>query len=236
MSRAGARRPAKRARPPRSSHHSVETRARLLAAARDLFVERGFPRVTVREICRDAGANVAAVSYHFGDKLGLYREVARQALDAIRETSDLSVKTPPGTSVEERLRHYVRTFLPRLAKPSDGAQWIGKLMNNKMVAPTPIATWIFTEAIVPRLLYLKTIVAELLDVEPTDPRVAQCVTSIQAQCLYYRPDPFKTAVAPGWAPTDDAAVAAIVDHVVRFSLAGIKAVRKGPSVRVKTRS
>ena len=56
------------------------TRARLLAAAERLFADRGFKKVTVREICRAARANVAAINYHFGDKLGLYREVLQLSL------------------------------------------------------------------------------------------------------------------------------------------------------------
>jgi AcrR family transcriptional regulator len=51
------------------------TRERLLTAAAALFAEHGFRRVTVRDICEEASANVAAVNYHFGDKQGLYREV-----------------------------------------------------------------------------------------------------------------------------------------------------------------
>ena len=59
-----------------------ETRERLLQVAKQLFADRGFRNVTVREICRDAHANVAAVNYHFGDKLGLYRAVLQSAIDA----------------------------------------------------------------------------------------------------------------------------------------------------------
>ena len=62
---------------------------------------------------------------------------------------------------------------------------------------------------------------------PDDDRVAHCVMSIQSQCLFYRPDRFKSAVAPGWAPATDDAVAEIGEHIVRFSLAGIAAVRDG---------
>ena len=39
-----------------------ETRFRVLQAAERLFAERGFKKVTVREICRAAKANVAAVN------------------------------------------------------------------------------------------------------------------------------------------------------------------------------
>ena len=80
-----------------------ETRERLLAAGQRLFADRGFKKVTVREICREAGANVAAVNYHFGDKLGLYREVLQQAIDAMRATtSTLKPEPRPGGSPRSR--------------------------------------------------------------------------------------------------------------------------------------
>ena len=101
----------------------------------------------------------------------------------------------------------------------------GKLMNHEMASPTPIATWIFTEAVVPRIMFLRNVIAELLDFDPTDPRVAAYVTSVQARCLFYRPDPFKNSVIPGCAPSDDAAVGALAEHIVQFSLAGIRAIR-----------
>ena len=58
----------------------ADTRERLVTAASELFAENGFRKVTVRDICTAAGANVAAVNYHFGDKLGLYREVLERAI------------------------------------------------------------------------------------------------------------------------------------------------------------
>jgi AcrR family transcriptional regulator len=65
-----------------------ETRERVRRAAAQLFADRGFKKVTVRDICRGARANVAAVNYHFGDKNGLYREVLQRAIDTLRATSD----------------------------------------------------------------------------------------------------------------------------------------------------
>ena len=66
----------------------AKTRERLIEAGTRLFAERGFKRVSVREICCEARANVAAVNYHFGDKLGLYREVVQSAVVAMRSTGD----------------------------------------------------------------------------------------------------------------------------------------------------
>src|SRR5205823_3421178 len=63
------------------------TRVRVLTVASRLFAANGFEKVTVREICRAADANVAAVNYHFGDKLGLYREVLAKAIETMSATT-----------------------------------------------------------------------------------------------------------------------------------------------------
>ena len=57
------------------------TRTRLLKAAAEVFAEHGYENATVRQICTRAGANVALVNYHFGDKLELYTEVKNVFVD-----------------------------------------------------------------------------------------------------------------------------------------------------------
>ncbi|MDO9600603.1 MAG: TetR/AcrR family transcriptional regulator [Azoarcus sp.] len=52
-----------------------ETRDRILDAAEGLFVEHGFEATSMRMITSSAGANIAAVNYHFGTKDALIQEV-----------------------------------------------------------------------------------------------------------------------------------------------------------------
>ena len=93
--------------------HDLETRARLLQSAAQLFAARGFKDVTVREICRAARANVAAVNYHFGDKTGLYREVLQLAIDTMRSTNDVAREAGRGLPADEQLRQYIKISMCR---------------------------------------------------------------------------------------------------------------------------
>src|ERR1039458_4822482 len=63
---------------------AASTREKLIEAAGHVFAEHGYQATTVREIVKRSGANIAAVNYHFGDKLGLYTEVLQQSVRAAR--------------------------------------------------------------------------------------------------------------------------------------------------------
>jgi TetR/AcrR family transcriptional regulator, regulator of cefoperazone and chloramphenicol sensitivity len=196
------------------------TRERLLHAATRLFAEKGFRSVTVRDLCRKADANLAAVNYHFGDKLGLYREVMENALKGVRD--DPTIDVPEGTPAEERLRHYIHAYLPRLAAPHGHAVWAQKLMRQEMIEPTALAPWIAEQVILPRVRFLSGTVAELLGAELDDPRVGRCVVSLQAQCLFYLPNRFRDATFTGWRDTGEDAIREAAEHIATFTLAGIR--------------
>lgn len=62
---------------------AVNTRLNLLDTAELLFSQQGISATPLRQITEQAGANLAAVNYHFGSKLGLAREVLRRRLDEL---------------------------------------------------------------------------------------------------------------------------------------------------------
>ncbi|MDE3176333.1 MAG: TetR family transcriptional regulator, partial [Pseudomonadota bacterium] len=47
------------------------TRAALLAAALQVFGDKGFEAASTRQIAAAAGVNIAMIAYHFGGKEGL---------------------------------------------------------------------------------------------------------------------------------------------------------------------
>lgn len=62
---------------------SAATRERLLTAAERLLLAERYDEVSVRRICAEAGANAAAVHYHFGSKEALVAALLEDRLGAL---------------------------------------------------------------------------------------------------------------------------------------------------------
>ena len=89
------------------------TKNAILEAAEKLFSERGFGAVALREIAREAGANVGSITYHFDSKLGLLeaiyqrhtRPMNQRRLELLGEARRIS---DPEQRLMAVLRAYVR--------------------------------------------------------------------------------------------------------------------------------
>jgi len=69
---------------PTKQSAQIDTRTRLLRTSLSIFAHRDFDAVSVREIVERAGANIAAISYHFGGKQGLYLGTAEFLADSLQ--------------------------------------------------------------------------------------------------------------------------------------------------------
>jgi TetR/AcrR family transcriptional regulator, regulator of cefoperazone and chloramphenicol sensitivity len=207
-----------------------ETRERLLTAGTRLFAERGFKHVTVREICRAAHANVAAINYHFGDKLGLYREIVRSAIDRMRATNDAARDAGRGQPPEEQLRRYITIFNHRLL--ASGHELLHRVIAREMHDPTPALDDLIEQGIRPRVDYLLTLVAGALGCDKTDPRVLRCAASIQAQSVAYLPNAIADRIGLRTKLTAGQ-IGEIADHIADFSIAGVRAISSSARDRAR---
>ena len=83
-----------------------KTRCNLLNAACDIFAQKGYRDTKVADICERAGANVAAVNYHFGDKASLYKETWQYAFQNYDEPAP---SEPVTDSPQDLLLEYIQT-------------------------------------------------------------------------------------------------------------------------------
>jgi len=201
-----------------------ETRERLLAAAERLFADRGFKKVTVREICRAARANVAAVNYHFGDKIGLYREVLQSAIDRMRATNEAARQAGQGQRAEEQLRRYIIIFVHRFL--ASGSDAVHRLITREMHDPTPAIDALVEQGVRPRIEYLSGVLADMIGCPRTDKRVLRCLASVQAQSIAYIHNPIAERLGFTLEPKTPKQIDEIAGHIAEFSLAGVRAIAR----------
>jgi TetR/AcrR family transcriptional regulator, regulator of cefoperazone and chloramphenicol sensitivity len=207
---------------PNKSDNQAETRRQLLEAAGEVFAEAGFRNATVREICGRAGANIAAVNYHFGDKETLYIEVLRYSQQKAFEKYPLLLNVGPDAPAEDKLRAFVHSLLLRIFAKGPAA-WHGKLMSREMIEPTPALDSLVEERIRPMADQLWKIVAGILKCPAHDKRVRQAGFSVVSQCLFYHHcRPVIARLFPDQPRLDASGITELADHIVRFSLAGMK--------------
>ena len=217
----------------KTSEHTCETRKRLLESAGEVFAERGFHSATIREICDHAGANVAAINYHFGDKQALYAEVFNEWTRVAMQKYPPTFGLGDHPSLEERLHAFVRSFLHRLT--DDGRpSWRGKLISREMFEPTGVLDQVIDKNYRPTRELLDAIVRGLLGADATDDQIRMHSASVIGQCLYYH---FARPVIERLDPEqkfDPQAIDSLAVHITRFSLDALRAAN--PSTRTTVTS
>jgi len=198
-------------------------RGRLLEIACEVFAQKGYRDATIAEICKRAGANVAAVNYYFGDKKTLYAEVWRLAFHRSLEAHSPGGGVPSDAPAEERLRGRVLAIMQRLADPKSHEF---EIIRKEMANPTGLLAEVMRKSIEPLRRELGNIVRELLGKYASEQQVMLCQMSINAQCFNmtvperYR-KVFAAAGIKGVLPPERPKIEVIADHITRFSLAGI---------------
>ena len=209
---------------------TARTCGKLLAAAGEIFAEKGFGDTTIAEICLRAGTNVAAVNYHFGSKKALYSEAWRhafaQSIQAHPPDGGVAADAPP----EERLRGQVTALLHRIADENNRGI---RFMQREFTNPTGLLKEVMREEIRPLQQRTEKLVRELLGPQVSEKDVLFCEVGIISQCINAavirsRPKGGKEIQDDPWRIDD---IESYARHVVTFSLAGIAAVRAAAETR-----
>ncbi|MGN0846464.1 MAG: TetR/AcrR family transcriptional regulator [Kiritimatiellia bacterium] len=114
------------------------TKADIIDKATRLFAEKGFDRVSVRDICGAAQANLGLVNYHFGSKAGLYRECVSRAFgsDDCATLRSLADNIHTAAEWKNAMRSWIRAFSQTIHRQDgNGAIRIG-LFRHEIFHPS----------------------------------------------------------------------------------------------------
>jgi AcrR family transcriptional regulator len=153
----------------------LRTRARLLDAALDLVAERGEDGVTLREVTDAAGANIAAVSYHFGSLQALRDAAIEHALERYLDAQESAVSAlGPESTLEEVAAAFSRPMISALA---DGGRDLDVLRIVSRAAIDPPPAWDRFDA---RFQRIRAIVVRRL--RGRVPRVSESELAFRTRC------------------------------------------------------
>jgi AcrR family transcriptional regulator len=199
-------------------------RERLLEVAEELFCKHGLAGTSIRDLAAAAKCNIASVNYYFGGKENLYIELWRGHLERMRETRLESIQQvvsrAEGFSLEELLTAFAHSFMGPLVDQHKAHQLI-KLMSREMIDEHLPANMFIDEVITPTM---KAMGPALLKACPNleQSKVPLVIFSIAGQLVHL------VRIHAMFGSKDQAKVpgldmSAAVEHIVKFSAAGIRA-------------
>jgi len=203
------------------------TRGRLLEAASKLFAEKGYHNATIAQICAQAGANVAAVNYYFRHKEDLYVEAFRRAFLLSIEAHPPDGGVGPEAPAQERFHGRILSLMHRVLDP-DNLEF--DIVHKEMANPTGLLNEVMHECVEPIRRGFADVVRELLGPHAPEAQVVLCQASVEAQCFHHTVPARRSGCShmkrPHPGMPADLSVEALAGHLTRFSLAGIREVRR----------
>jgi AcrR family transcriptional regulator len=189
------------------------THQRLLDAAEEVFAEKGL-KASIREICKRAGANIAAINYYFGDKEKLYTETVKYAFRGCTQGApfpDWAPNTPPA----QKLRDFIRVMVTRVLSPQGAASL--QVMMREMAQPTAACVELVRDYIQPIAQKLRSILTELLP-DATEQQRFLVAFSIVGQCHFYRNHRAVVSLMIGEEEFRRYDIDLVADHIASFTL------------------
>ncbi len=201
-------------------YSSSNTQNRILEAAGEVFAQYGFRCATIRKICEQAGVNVAAINYHFGSKEELYSEVLKYWQEFALKKYPPLLGVGEHAPAEDQLRAFIRSLLLRLLDKGKPA-WFGKLVAREMAEPTGAFDDMIKGVMRSRYKLLASILRKMVGPRVSEEAIRLCCSSIVGQCVYYYNNKYITELHQR-DPSSSGEIGKLADHIMRFSLQGLK--------------
>ena len=207
------------------------TRRRILAAAGELFAERGFRATTMREIAQRARVNLAAAHYHFGSKQELYLEVVRGEFEKLEKR--LAARgASPGAALDRPLarassRSCCAAHRDHARDPARRVERARRAHAARDVRSERGAAGDRGQFIDPQRREHGAPDRARSRPELSPAEVERCVRSIVGQIFFYLTHRPALLLMMGRRATRAASTREVAEHIMAFSLRRARAARRG---------
>jgi AcrR family transcriptional regulator len=186
------------------------TRERILAAALEVFAERGFDGARTRDIAERAGANLGLLTYYFGGKLDLWRAAVGSAFEELQR----ELLAPDAGDADADLERLLRRFVHFVARRPA----FMRLMNDEGKRNGPRMRWLVDHHVRPLADALRRMVeaAQGRGTLPPMPPVSVHYLAVGAGLLFSQAP--ECAYLTGVDPTAEGFADAHADALVRLLL------------------
>lgn len=203
-----------------------DTKRVLLECAEKLFLASGFEGVSVRQITKESGTNVASVNYHFGDKTGLFKEVLANKLDRITNEKLSLLRTlekqKPAASLEEILTAYIRSFFETQLCSAESDRLM-QIIYREMGPDSVTGDLVATRLIVPINQSFKQLIMKACP-HLDENSASFCVSSITGQILHFiRSREILRNLQNH--KENQSFIEDIITHITQFSLWGLRRIK-----------
>lgn len=156
----------------------MTTKEKILIAAAEEFAEKGFNVATVRDICDNAGVNVAAVNYHFSSKNILYEKVFEFLLEKTEKNNPPLVNLDFKEENEwwDEIKDFLRRMVKRSISEDKFERYLHTLFAMEELYPSEYFSSIYGRLLSPRLESIKKLFS-YSDIR-TEEELNICVISI----------------------------------------------------------
>ncbi|MFC9173259.1 MULTISPECIES: TetR/AcrR family transcriptional regulator [Streptomyces] len=175
-----------------------DTRSNVLDAAERLFAENGYRGTSVRAITNLAGANLAAVAYHFGSKAELMAAVARRVAGPINRAQHARLDEALAKNADPDVADLVEAFVGPLfdempADDADGARTSRLIMTILSDPAEEARSWTGPDEAAVRERFLSAFTRALPGVAPQELwfrlRGVLAVTAVDRVEVHNQPTP-----------------------------------------------
>ena len=202
-----------------------DTKSALLDCAERLFLAKGFEAVSVREITDAAGANVAAVNYHFSSKTELYRACLKRRLSQVAQRRIALIERISSqashATLNEIISVYVRDSFEEILRSPDGSRLLQTIYQE--MSPAGVASDLVTSELIAPIHQALLRAIRQASPELPDKHISRCISSLSGQILHFLRfrDTIRQFLSSG---SETAYIDEITQHITEFSLRGIGSV------------